>query len=78
MNDLVKTKEAAVGIQIPHDFAKNIKLGLSADVLIFADGSNLVTVNAATTNLQNIIGTIGKGAGMKILQASSGKQQCLG
>ena len=57
MNDLVKTKEAAVGIQIPRDFAKNIKLGLSADVLIFADGSNLVTVNAATTNLQNIIGT---------------------
>ena len=77
MNDLVKTKEAAVGIQIPRDFAKNIKLGLSADVLIFADGSNLVTVNAATTNLQNIIGTIGKGAGMKILKASSGPSNAL-
>ena len=77
MNELVKGKKAAVGIQIPRDFAKDIKLGLSSDVLIFADGSNLISVNAATTNLQTIIGTIGKGAGMKLVQATSGPSNAL-
>lgn len=77
MNNMVKDQKAAAGIQIPRDFAKNIKLGLSSDVLIFMDGSNLVTVNAVTTNLQNIIGTIGKGAGMKLVQATSGPNNAL-
>ena len=55
MNAAIRNKTAHAAISIPPNFARDIKKGLSSQVLVSANGSNIAIGNAIISSAQEII-----------------------
>lgn len=59
---------AYAAIIIPIDFARDIKTGQSTEVLVIADGSNMILSNSIATGAAEVVGTISAGIELKSLE----------
>lgn len=71
LESLLKNETAMVGVVIPPNFAKDIKLSLGTDVLITVNASNIMYNNVMMSSCQEIIQTFVAGTGEKILEAGN-------
>ena len=63
LESLLKNETAMVGVVIPPNFAKDIKLSLGTDVLITVNASNIMYNNVMMSSCQEIIQTFVAGTG---------------
>jgi ABC-2 type transport system permease protein len=68
MEQYLQQDKALVAVAIPPDFAKNIKLGLAAKVLIETNSTNNMFANAVISSNQEILQTFSAGVGQKLLE----------
>ena len=71
LEELMKNEKAMVGVAIPPDFAKNIKLSLGTDLLITVNASNIMFNNVMMSSCQEVIQTFVAGTGQKLLEAGN-------
>lgn len=68
LRELLDSRKVHMGIYIPPNFFKKITNLESSEVLILANGTNIVVANNAYAQAANIIQTIGVGAQIKLLE----------
>lgn len=68
MDHYLKERQALVGLSIPPDFGKHIKLGLGTEMMVVVDGVNLMFTNGVITANQEIAQTFSVGIGQKLVQ----------
>ena len=71
MEDALYNNEAIVALVIPSDFARNIKLGKSSQVMITINSANLMFSNSILGSISEIVQTVSTGAGQKSLEGLS-------
>lgn len=69
LESLINSKQAHMGVYIPHDFSKSVSTLAESQVLILADGSNLVVGNNAYAAAAEIVQTLSAGTQIKIIEA---------
>ncbi|MBC8016774.1 MAG: ABC transporter permease [Sporomusaceae bacterium] len=71
MEESLYTNEALVAVVIPPNFARDIKLGKSSQVMITINSANLMFSNATLGSISEIVQTFSIGAGQKSLEGLS-------
>ena len=71
MNHYLNTQQALVGIEIPENFNKDIKLSRSPSIMVITNASNLMFHNAVMSSINQIIQTISAATGQKILEGAN-------
>lgn len=70
MHSYLMNKKAQAAIAIPPDFAKDIKRGRASEVLLVANGANVLFANPAITAAMEIVQTFNAGVGQKLVEAA--------
>lgn len=68
MEEYLREKKAYVAIDIPKDFAKNIKYSLASQVLVIANSSNIAIASNAMIESQEIIPQFSQGLGAHLAE----------
>jgi len=71
MEESLYNNEALVAVVIPPNFARDIKLGKSSQVMITINSANLMFSNSILGSISEIVQTISIGAGQKSLEGLS-------
>ncbi|MBP1765116.1 MAG: hypothetical protein H6Q65_2174 [Firmicutes bacterium] len=72
MNMAIQNKTAHAAISIPPNFARDIKKGVSSQVLVSANGSNIAVGNAIISSAQEIIATFSARVSQELAEKSAG------
>lgn len=68
LRELLDARKVHMGVYIPPDFSKKVTNLESSEVLILANGTNIVVANNAYAQAANIIQTIGVGTQIKLIE----------
>ncbi len=72
MNAAIQNKTAHAAISIPPNFARDIKKGVSSQVLVSANGSNIAVGNAIISSAQEIIAVFSARVSQELAEKSAG------
>jgi len=72
MNAAIQNKTAHAAISVPPNFARDIKKGVSSQVLVSANGSNIAVGNAIISSAQEIIATFSARVSQELAEKSAG------
>lgn len=68
VEEYLRRGRAMAAIIIPHNFARDIKTGQGTEVLIIADGSNMIISNTIATGAVEVVGTLSAGIQVRHLE----------
>ena len=72
LEEYLYKKKTMVGIGIPKNFTRDVKSGVSAQVLIDMDGTNLMATNVAMIAAEEVLDGFSKQVAAKLLENQSG------
>ena len=69
MEEYLRNKKAQAALAVPPDFSREIKQGRASQILLEANGSNIVIANAVMTSAQEIMMEFSAGIGKGLVEA---------
>lgn len=69
----LREKKVYAGLYIPQDFAKHVKMGDSANVLLMLNGSNIMITNFASGAVQEVVKGLSSQTAAKLAESTNGQ-----